>query len=219
MRRGPQRIDHRADREAHARLTQIAIPCAQPIGFLGDQFGGDDQAVEGVILARAIGDGGHGGFDGGGVLGDGVDVAALRQGQQKIVDRAQHLARRIADGGQDQFGRQGVNHAKAEMFQCRYRARQRQRALALIDFQPHPAICVAGQAVQPHPSRGLLRGGQRAQTQQVNRRLVRTILAAIGLRKSLGIAGGECRGAARMLDVAMLRMGMIAGQIVAGRQL
>ena len=45
-----QSIDHRIDRKAHTRLSQITVKCAQPVDFIGEQSGPDNQPVERIVF-------------------------------------------------------------------------------------------------------------------------------------------------------------------------
>ena len=87
--RGRQCIDHRIDGEAHARLAQIAIERAQPVGLARGEPGLGHQAVERIVLGLAIEHGGERFLDRAGALDQSLGIAPRLEIEQEVVDRAQ----------------------------------------------------------------------------------------------------------------------------------
>ena len=191
-----QRIHDGGNAEAHPALAQIAEPRAQPVGVARVEPGGDDQAVERIVLGFTVEHLGNRALDRGGAGQHRVFGLTRGQCEEEIVDRGDPPA---IDQRRD-----FLHHPEAEVLEHRNRIGQRQRALALVELEPQ-AGAGSGQAIEPRGAAGGgLASAQPAQHADVGSRLSGAIETAIGGRERLGKAGGERGGAGGIVVVRQL---------------
>ena len=189
IRRVLQGINRRRHRIVQPGLPQIAIPRPQPVGLPRAQRRRSDQAVEGIVLGRAIEHVGNCRLDCCGALKQRGGLQPGGGRQHKIVDRAQLAAVK--------FGWHIFNHPEPEILQCRNRIRQRQRTGPLIELEPQYAGLVPSDQMQARIAQraffALTRNA--AQPGDVDRGFGGAIGGTIGQRERLGIAAGHSGGA------------------------
>ena len=206
-RRAQQRIDRRINAIGQARLPQIAIEGAQPVGLPRGKAHAHDQPVEPVILARAMQHRGQRILDDRRMAQHLAQRLPAAQRQHEIMDRTQRQIARFQRGGDR------VDHAETEILQRGHDIRQDQRTMALIEFQAQLPFLVAGQAIEAHAALvGIVigRAGDAAQVADVLRGLGRAIEVAIGNGEGPGIAPGDGGGAARFLAAGDFGLDRIA---------
>ena len=160
--------------EAQADLLEVARVGAQQRHVAPGHRGGQHQAVEAVVLGRALDDADEGILQGLVELLD-IDIDAFGGGEGEVVNPE------LAAIGAAQLVGEFAKHAQAEVLQDRQDIGQRQRRVGVVQLAVQLLLALGQRLVEAHHQLALI--GQAEQVLHVDHRRVRG--------EALGVAGRE----------------------------